>query len=125
MVRDEISKICGVGVDVCEMVRVQKLYDEHAERLVRRVCNAHELAARPALRTDPAALARRWALKEAVAKALGTGIGGALSFGDITIDHTPAGQPLARVRGHEDKVFLVSVSDDAGVAMACCVVTAA
>ncbi len=66
---------------------------------------------------DAAALARRWAIKEAVAKALGTGIGAALSFQDIEITYSPEGAPQCVVQGHPGRVQ-VSVTDDAGLATA-------
>lgn len=68
--------ICGVGVDVVETRRMDGAYLRHGERLVRRVCSAREA---DAVMRDPAparALAGVFALKEAVMKALGTGMRG-------------------------------------------------
>ncbi len=83
-------------------------------RLLQRVLTATEQTQR---HWDGAALAKRWAQKEAVAKALGTGIGARLSFQDITITHDAHGAPLCAVRSRPGKV-LVSVTDEAGVATA-------
>lgn len=116
--------ILGVGVDVCSIARISAALSHHGAALAQRVCTPHELAEKPALATNPAALARRWALKEAVSKALGTGIGqGQISFHSIKISYNLHGQPQVSVQGREAHAFHASVSDDADVVMACCIVT--
>lgn len=105
-----------IGLDLCSIARVEATLAEHGERFMARVLTPAERAAMPS--PTPAKLARRWAIKEAVAKALGTGIGEQISFQDIEVSHTNAGAPTVRVRRHESTIFDVSVSDDAGLAMA-------
>jgi holo-[acyl-carrier protein] synthase len=104
----------GVGVDVCAIARMEAAQASHGARLLQRVLTPQEQTQRV---WDAPALARRWACKEAVAKALGTGIGAALSFQDIEITYSPQGAPQCQVRGVRGHVY-VSVSDDAGVATA-------
>lgn len=105
-----------LGIDICSIARIEAALAEHGGRFEVRLLTPAEREALP----SPTAgqLARRWALKEATAKALGTGIGGAVGFQDITITHTPAGAPVVHVNGHATKKFHASVSDDAGVAVA-------
>lgn len=104
----------GIGVDVCATARIADAQAEHGERFLSRLLTPTE---RTQKAWDAAALARRWACKEAVAKALGIGIGTALSFQDIEITSSPAGAPLCQVRGVVGQVQ-ISVSDDAGIATA-------
>jgi holo-[acyl-carrier protein] synthase len=106
--------VAGVGVDVCSMARVEEALAEHGQRFVARVVAVDADAGRA---FDAARLTRRWALKEAVAKACGTGIGAEIGFADIVVSHDDKGAPQVMVRGRDGR-WLVSVSDDAGVAVA-------
>lgn len=81
-------KICS-GVDLIDIVRVQEAIERHGERFLNRVFTPVELAE---VRDDLASLAVRFAAKEAVAKALGTGIG-VICWQDIEIRRGPARQP--------------------------------
>lgn len=99
-----------IGVDVVSISRcAQKLAIRPA--LANRICAPGETPPRTA-----AAFARRWALKEAVVKALS----GAVRVTDVRITHDPTGQPHATVTRTElgDVRIAVSASDDAGIACA-------
>ncbi|MEC8744310.1 MAG: holo-ACP synthase [Pseudomonadota bacterium] len=62
--------IVGVGHDICRIDRIARIFDRYGERFVTRICTEAELA-ELALRADkPAYLAKRFAVKEAVYKAL-------------------------------------------------------
>jgi holo-[acyl-carrier protein] synthase len=78
-----------VGVDLIEVDRIAGLLDEYGERFRRRVFTEAELAA---CGERPDRLAARWAAKEAVSKALGTGIG-RVRWREIEILRGPAGEP--------------------------------
>lgn len=106
--------IRGVGVDVCAVARIDAAYTEFGPRFLARLLTPTERAQRT---WEAPALARRWACKEAVAKACATGIGAAVGFQEIEITYAANGAPLCQVRGQAGQ-FLVSVSDDAGVATA-------
>lgn len=108
------SAIAGVGTDICEISRVEEALLAHGERFLRRLLTEAE---RGQKEWTPAALARRWALKEAVAKACRTGIGGALGFQDIDITYTEAGALTVRV-AIEGLGVHASVSDDGNYAIA-------
>lgn len=114
----------GIGTDVVALGRVDAVLTEHGERFLQRVLTPVEMAQKD---WDGAKLARRWAIKEAVAKAVGSGISGVVGFQDIEVSYTGAGQPQVAVRGFDDADFWVSVSDDcaAGVAVAFCVMESA
>jgi holo-[acyl-carrier protein] synthase len=100
--------IIGVGTDVCRIARVESLMGQFGPKFLLRVLTAEEFDENISMK----ALARRWAVKEAVAKALGTGIGGRVGFQDIIVSHGAAGQPMCRVKGFDDVQFWVSASDD-------------
>lgn len=104
----------GVGIDTCSLARIAEAQAKFGQRLPERLLTPTELAQKV---WDAPALARRWACKEAVAKALGTGIGADLSFQDIEITYSPQGAPQCVVKGREGRVHL-SVTDDANLATA-------
>ncbi|GAB6049676.1 holo-ACP synthase [Hydrogenophilus islandicus] len=95
--------ILGVGVDLVAIARVARLWQRHGRRFAARILTdgeAEELATRLAGCADEAAeqiasrfLAKRFAAKEAFAKAWGTGIGAALSFHDLAVTHDERGRP--------------------------------
>jgi holo-[acyl-carrier protein] synthase len=111
--RNETSEtILGVGVDIVDIARcVEKL--QQRPGLADSVCAPGEVSPR-----DAAAFARRWAVKEAVIKCCPT----AVFAREVLVTHTALGAVQARVisKGYEDSLFEVSVSDDAGVAVAVC-----
>ena len=95
----------AVGVDLVEIRRVAALAERYGERFKGRVFTQAE-------RTDcgdrPESLAARWAAKEAVAKALGTGISGGMTFREIEVVRDADGRPGIRLydrarRGAEDR----------------------
>lgn len=85
----------GLGVDIVELDRIAGALDRHGERFLRRCFTAGELAY---CGRRIGALAARFAAKEAVAKALGTGIAG-FRWRDVEILRDDAGKPLVRLHG--------------------------
>lgn len=83
------------GVDLIEIERVTQAIERHGERFLNRVFTRQELAE---LKGNPASLAGRFAAKEAVAKALGTGIG-LVAWQEIEILRGPAREPLLFLHG--------------------------
>lgn len=87
-------KLCS-GVDLIEIGRVREAIERHGDRFLKRVFTPLELAE---VQDDSASLAVRFAAKEAVAKALGTGIG-VVCWQDIEIRRGPARQPRLCLHG--------------------------
>lgn len=83
------------GVDIIEVDRLKAAIERHGERFLSRIFTDAE---RDQLGEDLPSLAARWAAKEAVAKALGTGIG-EVSWLEIEVLRGPAGEPLLRLYG--------------------------
>lgn len=91
--------IVGIGVDVVDVERVRRIHDRFGSRFATRVLASWEYDGyRQAV--DPAGLvAKRFAAKEAAAKALGTGLGGGVAFRDIGVTHDGRGAPALRLTG--------------------------
>lgn len=107
--------VFGVGTDVCSMARIEEALERFGERFQARVAGNDEDADTP---WPPAKLARRWAVKEAVAKALGTGIGNECAFEDIRVAHASNGALQVKLVRRPELSVHASVSDDAGYAVA-------
>jgi len=90
--------IAGVGLDLVEIERVADILAKSGDRFVDRVLHPDEDRARLASREGPAHFAGLFAAKEAVMKALGTGMAGA-NFADIRIRHHESGQPWVELSG--------------------------
>lgn len=100
----------GIGIDAVSIARCEQKTSRHYQ-LLQGICAPGEPAP-----TSAAEFARRWAVKEAVAKACGE----RLTPRQVRVLHTPEGAPYVEILGgeHEGEAVLVSVSDDAGVAVA-------
>ncbi|RME84838.1 MAG: holo-[acyl-carrier-protein] synthase [Caldilineae bacterium] len=83
------------GVDLIEIERIVSTLERFGDRFLRRVYTPREIAA---YADRPGSLAARWAAKEAVAKALGCGIG-AVAWTDIEILSGPDGEPELHLHG--------------------------
>lgn len=111
--------IVGVGVDLVVVARVEGVWLRHGQRFVARILHADE---QPALaHPQPGrVLAKRFAVKEAAAKALGTGFRCGVSFTDFIYGHDALGKPVLRLSGEADRLarqkeisaWHVSVSDE-------------
>ena len=112
--------IVGIGVDIIEIARVDKLNQEFGERFARRVLTDDELLEFERRKRSSSFLAMRFAAKEAVAKACGTGIGGELGFHSMQIENDAHGKPVLRfleaaealVERLQIRNSLVSLSDE-------------
>ncbi len=91
--------IVGIGVDIAETARVEKLNAKFGQRFAQRILTADELLEFDRRKRSSSFVATRFAAKEAVAKALGTGIGEQLGFHSIQIDSDSQGKPLLRFLG--------------------------
>ncbi|MTK12113.1 MAG: holo-ACP synthase [Clostridiaceae bacterium] len=89
--------IIGVGVDIVEIRRIKEAISKHAN-FIDRMFSKNEIEYLKSRNLRPEFVAGRFAAKEAVAKALGTGFSG-FEFKDIEIDRTAAGKPLVVLKG--------------------------
>lgn len=88
--------IVGIGVDLCAISRINDAVSRRGECFAKRILAPKEFAELNGLNHSMrvAFLAKRFAAKEAVAKALGTGFGRGFGFRDVTITHDELGRPV-------------------------------
>ena len=85
--------IYGVGTDIVNIDRIQKIIFKNREGFIKRVLTDHEQALFANKADSAAFCAKRFAAKEAFSKALGTGIGKVVSFQDLTVRNNENGKP--------------------------------
>lgn len=85
--------IYGVGTDIVNIDRIQKIILKNREGFIKRVLTEHEQALFANKADSAAFCAKRFAAKEAFSKALGTGIGKVVSFQDLTVRNNENGKP--------------------------------
>ena len=89
----------AIGTDILRIARVEEVVARLGDRFVTRILTPAEQDEYRASGQPERLLAKRFAAKEAVAKALGTGIGRGVSWQDITIGHDGHGAPLVILSG--------------------------
>ena len=87
----------GLGVDLIEVGRIRKACDRWGERFLRRVFTAGERAYCMRKAHPEQSLAARFAAKEAVLKAIGTGLSGGIRWTDVEVTNQPGGKPGVRL----------------------------
>ena len=85
--------IIGLGTDLCAIPRVERVLNRFGERFLRRVFTDAEVAKARRRPTMAPTLAKRFAAKEACAKALGTGFSRGVFHRDIGVVTLPGGKP--------------------------------
>jgi len=112
--------IVGIGIDIAETARFEKLSSKFGARFARRILTDEELVEFDRRRQSNNYLATRFAAKEAAAKALGTGIGEQFGFHSIQIDNNEQGKPQLRFIGSATELVsrlkiknaMISLSDE-------------
>ena len=134
--------IIGIGTDICDIRRIDHLLQKFGTRFAEKVFTKSERACCEARSAKAACYAKRFAAKEAIAKALAGHETGALSWQDVEIVNAPSGKPEVRLYGgaldrvkaqvrarakeptekETDWQVLLSLSDDAPYALAYAIV---
>src|SRR3954454_8333992 len=91
--------IVGVGIDIVECLRIAQMIERHGELFITRVYTDHEIEYCTGRKAATQHYAGRWAAKEAVLKALGTGWRRGIGWRDIEIRNDPKGAPKVHLRG--------------------------
>ena len=92
-------KIFGIGIDVVEVERIASSIERHGEPFLAKIFTATEREYCESRKNPALHYAARFAAKEAVAKALGTGIGGNAGLHDLEVINDDAGAPKLRLNG--------------------------
>ena len=112
-----------VGTDIIQIDRIEKLVKRYGIKFKQRFLSKNEIAVAKRIET----IAGLWAAKEAIAKALGCGIGDQLAFHDIIVAKDHRGVPYFKLSNAAQKVHRIkesslSISHDGGFAIAIAVI---
>lgn len=111
--------ILGVGCDIVEIKRIEAAITKHSDKFLKKNFTDAEILNAPKLqKLKTAFFAKRFAGKEAVAKALGSGIGEVVEFKDIEILNEESGKPIVKCSKFTNLKFHISLSDEKKHAMA-------
>ncbi len=91
--------VLGIGMDLVETQRIERSLERFGERFLHRVFTAGEIAYCQSMKYPARHFAARFAAKEAVSKAFGTGIGKAMGWRDIDVHRAASGQPFVVLEG--------------------------
>ena len=91
--------ILGSGIDIIEVARVETAREKHGERFLNRILHPAEIAYCLSYKFPGPFLAARFAAKEAISKAFGTGIGAQLGWQDMEVGRKDSGEPFVILHG--------------------------
>jgi len=118
--------LLGIGSDLCAFTRFEKLLARRGDAIAKRILSPAEFELWLARHKATSFLAKRWAGKEAIVKALGTGFAQGIRWRDISILNTETGKPYVAFSGVTESLLtteasqvrcFVSLSDDEGFAL--------
>jgi holo-[acyl-carrier protein] synthase len=127
--------IIGLGSDIVDIRRIEKTLDRYGERFIERVFTDVEQAKSDRRANRAASYARRFAAKEACAKALGTGFKNGVFWRDMGVVNLPTGQPTMALTGGAARRFAeivppgaigyinLTITDDYPLAQAIVIIT--
>jgi holo-[acyl-carrier protein] synthase len=110
--------ILGVGIDLIEVARIKASHEKFGERFLSRILLPNEIAYCLSHKFPAPFLAARFAAKEAISKAFGTGIGAQLSWQDMEVARRESGEPYVILHGKGEtllhtrgaRIVLISLS---------------
>ncbi len=118
--------IYGIGIDLCSIRRVQNIKD--LNKFANKILTSHEIEYLDTLdqKNSVNYLAKQFAAKEALSKALGTGLTGDVKLNLIEIDRDQSGKPYIKMNDHMKTLLskigvnstFVSLADDSDYAIA-------
>jgi len=97
--------ILGTGIDIIEVARVKASHDRFGERFLKRLLHPDEIAYCLLHKSPAPFIAARFAAKEAISKAFGTGIGASLGWQDMEIRRRESGEPYVILHGKGKELF--------------------
>ena len=118
--------VIGIGTDIIKVSRIKRLLEKRGDSFAKRILHENELKIFKKHKTSANYLAKRFAAKEALSKALGTGIAKGISFEEIEVINNEDGKPYLVLHGTAldisnslgvDNLF-ISLSDEKKYAIA-------
>ncbi|MEY4103856.1 MAG: Holo-[acyl-carrier-protein] synthase [Planctomycetota bacterium] len=121
-----MHEVVGIGIDLVDCGRIERMLADHGQAFLDRVYTPGEQAYCGRSRNQIERLAARYAAKEAVLKALGTGMRDGMSWTEIEVRHDALGAPVVTLHGEVARVaaargvgrLAVSLTHAGGLAMA-------
>ena len=121
----------AIGTDIVEIQRIASALERQGDKFVQRILTESEILEYQARGNSVAFLAKRFAAKEAIAKALGTGIGRGISFQHMIVSNNSEGAPQVELQANAAERLkqlggtnvLLSLSDEKHTALAYVVIT--
>jgi holo-[acyl-carrier protein] synthase len=116
----------AIGTDIVEIQRIASALERQGDKFVQRILTKSEIVEYQARGNSVAFLAKRFAAKEAIAKALGTGIGRGISFQQLIVSNNSDGAPQVELQANAAERLkqlggskvLLSLSDEKSYALA-------
>src|SRR5882672_6352204 len=128
--------ILGIGSDIVDVRRIERVIERHGERFLARVYTATERAKADGRAKRIETYAKRFAAKEACAKALGTGLRAGVFWRDMGVVNLPSGRPTMKLTrgalkrlqaitpaGYEARIDL-TITDEGPMAVAFVIISA-
>ena len=128
--------IVGLGIDICEIKRIESTLAKYGDKFKRRCFTYNEILKCNKVKNSAACFAKRFASKEAVAKALGTGINQGVNWKNIEIINLKSGKPEVFLYDQASIVLeqllpknmiakiSISISDEKGLAQSLVIIEA-
>ena len=121
----------AIGTDIVEVKRIADALERQGDKFVQRILTESEIAEYRGRGNSVAFLAKRFAAKEAIAKALGTGIGRGIGFQHMVVSNNAEGAPQVelqqsaaeRLKQLGGSKVLLSLSDEKNYALAYVAIT--
>ena len=116
--------IFGIGIDIVDRERINKIYTKYGNKFSEKILNEREFKGFNLSKNKPSFLAKRFAAKEAIGKALGIGIRNGFLLKNISIEHDDHGKPIVKLNERKEfklylnKIIHVSISDERKFAVA-------
>ena len=118
--------IKGIGTDIVKISRIKRIFKKYPKGFAERILHRNELRILKSHKSPQTFLAKRFSAKEAVAKALGTGIAHGVTFQEIEISNNDNGQPILTLHGRTLEIASelgvnhqhISLSDERSYAIA-------
>tara|TARA_B110000196_G_scaffold146027_1_gene126423 strand:- start:509 stop:898 length:390 start_codon:yes stop_codon:yes gene_type:complete len=127
--------IIGIGQDICDVERIESTIIKFGERFKKRIYSEREINKSESRRNSIDSYARRFAAKEAVSKALGTGFRKGVFYRDIEVINLKSGKPTIELKGgaldqfrlitsnNKNASIEISLTDDKKLALAIVIIS--
>ena len=114
----------GIGVDIVDIERIKKIYLKYDRKFAKKILSDNEIKNFDLSKNKISFLAKRFAAKEAIGKALGVGIMNGYLLKNISVDNDKYGKPIAELNKEKkfekyiDKTIHLTISDEKKFAIA-------